>query len=105
MENLISQSTPHTGAGSLWTTPKVAVCEVFLAFVASDCNGCAQGWVSGRRQSSLSTLPGGERRAQGKSNPPRCRFPPVGQRHRIFDGPRFTRNRRACYPSNTFFGP
>ena len=44
-ENRIRQTTPPIGAEAVWTTPGVAVCEVFWAFAASDRNGCARGWV------------------------------------------------------------
>src|ERR1035441_5487372 len=47
MEDRIRQTTPPIGAGPVWTTPGVVVCEVFRAFAASDRNGCARGWVPG----------------------------------------------------------
>jgi hypothetical protein len=46
--------TTHRGrarvgpSGPEWTLPRVAVGEVFLAFAASNRNGCARGWVSGQ---------------------------------------------------------
>jgi hypothetical protein len=48
VESRMPQTTPPLGAGPLWTLPGVAVSQVFLAFGASNRNGCARGWVSGQ---------------------------------------------------------
>lgn len=53
VESRMPQTTPPLGAGPLWTLPGVALSQVFLAFGASNRNGCARGWVFGGKAAGM----------------------------------------------------